>query len=196
MQTTALWGEKNYLEKSLHFAFSSFLDKISKLVMPNRRCRSTTMFLAQRRQLIFTEIPTVIVPKEFYLAYLISIGNNVWMYLASCWLAWRRKVKGNLVYWRKGNNTMGIQCAFRCRTPKSRCHYPSRHKKPKYFSRSSDDKPKKNYIKIRNLNFQSITSYTVSAGSFRMACFKFSGIWSSSDSISTLVYGTGVQPKI
>lgn len=60
MQTTALLrGEK----KNGDFFIYSLL--ISRLVMPKRRCRSTTMFLAHRRQLILTETPSVYLTKKF-----------------------------------------------------------------------------------------------------------------------------------
>lgn len=56
VQTTA----DGKLLRSDHISLDIYaLDRISRLVIPKRRCLSTTMFLAHRRQLILTVVPTV-----------------------------------------------------------------------------------------------------------------------------------------
>lgn len=120
------------------------LDKISRLVMPNRRWRSTTMFLAHRRQLILTATPTVprkkeqgeILPVIWRCSTRLHQLKSTWTYLASCRVAWPQMVTGNLAGWRRGNSKTEIRCA--CHTPRWRWNFPFPYRRPRRSSQSEE----------------------------------------------------------
>lgn len=80
VQTTA----DGKLLRSDHISLDIYaLDRISRLVMPKRRCLSTTMFLAHRRQLILTVVPTVGIEVDKSLLFIIIQRENI---SQKCWI--------------------------------------------------------------------------------------------------------------